>query len=103
MLFVKKDNTLNLCIDYMQLNKVTVKNRYPLPDIDNLFDQLKRDSMFLNIGLRSRYHQVHIKEEDLYKNVFHTRYGHYEFVVVPFGLTNAPTTFMCFMNNVLHP
>jgi len=85
----KKDGTLRLCIDYMHLNKVTIKNRYPLLRIDYLFDQLKGEIVFLKIDLRSRYHQVHIKEEDIYKISFQTRYGHYEFVVVPFGLTSS--------------
>ena len=95
VLFVKKKGgTLRLCIDYMQLNKVTIKNRYPLLRIDDLFDQLKGATMFSKSDLRSVYHQVHTKEEDIYKTTFRTRYGNYEFVVVPFDLTNAPTTFM---------
>jgi len=103
MLFVKKkDDTLKLCIDYRHLNKVTIKNMYPLLTIDDLFDQLKGETMFSKIDLRSRYHQLCIKEADIYNNALCTRYGHYEIVVVPFGLTNAPTNFMCLMNNVLH-
>jgi len=104
VLFVrKKYGTLRLCIDYKQFNKVTTKNRFHLPRIDDLFDQLKGAIMFLKIDLRSGYRQVHMKEENIYKTMFKTRYGHYEFVVVPFDLTNTPTTFMCLMNNVLHP
>jgi hypothetical protein len=101
VLFVrKKYGTLILCIDFRQLNKVTVKNKYPLPRIYDLFDQLKDAKIFSKIDLRSGYHQVRIKEEDVSKTAFRTRYGHYEFTVVPFGLSNAPTIFMCLMNGV---
>ena len=101
MLFVKnKDGTLKFCIYYRQLNKATVKNKYPLPRIDDLFDQLRGPKVFSKIDLRSAYHQIGIMNEDITKKTFRTRYGHYDFTVVPFGLTNAPAIFMCLMNGV---
>jgi hypothetical protein len=101
VLFVRnKYGTLRLCIDFRQLNKVTVKRRYPLTRIDDLFDQLKDAKIFSKIDIRLGYHQVRIKEEDISKTIFRTRYGHYEFTMVPFGLSNAPAIFMCLMNGV---
>ncbi|GKE72267.1 putative reverse transcriptase domain-containing protein [Tanacetum coccineum] len=104
VLFVKKkDESFRMCIDYWELNKLAVKNRYPLPRIDDLFDQFQGSSVYLKIDLRSGYHQLRVLEEDIPKTTFRTRYDHYEFQVMPFGLTNAPAIFMDLMNRVCKP
>ena len=104
VLFVKKkDGSLRLCIDDRQLNKVTIQNQYPLPRIDDLFDQLQGAKVFSKIDLRSGYHQLKVRREDVPKIAFKTRYGPYEFLVMPFGLTNAPAAFMDLMNRVFGP
>nr|GFA68802.1 putative reverse transcriptase domain-containing protein [Tanacetum cinerariifolium] len=104
VLFIKKkDSSFRMCIDCMELNKLTVKNRYPLPRIDDLFDQLQGSSIYSKIDLRSGYHQLMVREQDIPKTAFRTRYGHYEFQVMPFGLKNAPAVFMDLMNRVCKP
>ena len=96
----KKDKTLRLCIDYRQLNRVTIKNRYPLLRIDDLYDQLGEAQVYSKIYLITGYHQLRVREADLTKTTFRTRYGHFEFTVMPFGLTNAPAAFMDLMHRV---
>ncbi|GKE36886.1 putative reverse transcriptase domain-containing protein, partial [Tanacetum coccineum] len=104
ILFVKKkDGSFRMCIDYQKLNKLTVKNRYPLPRIDDLFDQLQGSSVYLKIELRSGYHQLRVRDEDIPKTVFRIWYRHYEFQVMPFGLTSALAVFMDLMNRVCKP
>nr|GEU33421.1 putative reverse transcriptase domain-containing protein [Tanacetum cinerariifolium] len=99
----KKDGLFRMCIDYRELNKLTIKNSYPLPRIDDLFDQLQGSSVYLKIDLRSGYHLLRVQEKDILITAFRTRYGHYEFQVMSFGLTNAPAVFMDLMNRVCRP
>ncbi|GJR52026.1 putative reverse transcriptase domain-containing protein [Tanacetum coccineum] len=104
VLFVKKkDGSFKMCIDYREWNKLTIKNRYPLPRIDDLFDELKGLSVYSKIDLRSGYHQLRVRDEDIPKTTFRTRYRHYEFHVMPFGLTNASVVFMDLINRVCKP
>nr|GEW07913.1 putative reverse transcriptase domain-containing protein [Tanacetum cinerariifolium] len=99
VLFVKKkDGSFRMCINYHELNKLAVKNRYLLPRIDDLFDQLQGSSVYSKIDLKSGYHQLRVREEDIPKTAFRTRYGHYEFQIMPFSLTNASALFLDLMN-----
>src|SRR5690606_19053446 len=97
----KKDGTLRLCVDYRALNKITVKDRCPLPLINETMDQLKEATIFTKLDLKGAYNLIRIKEGDEWKTAFRTRYGHFEYLVMPFGLTNAPATFQAFINDVL--
>ena len=99
----KKGKTLRLCIDYRQLNKVTIKNRYPLPRIDDLFDPLRGVRVYSKIDLRTGYHQLRVRDTDMPKTAFRTSYGHFEFRVMPFRLMNAPAAFMDLMHRIFQP
>ena len=99
----KKDKTCRMCIDYSSLNKITIKNHFPFPRIDDLLDQLQGERFFIKLNLRSAYHQVRIKEEEIWKTTFKIRQGLFEWFIFSFGLCNAPATFMRVMNDILHP
>jgi len=103
LLVKKKDGNMRLCVDYRQLNKVKIKNRYPLLRIDDLMDQLVGAEVFSKIDLRSGYHEIRVKADDISKTAFRTRYVHYEYFVMPFGVFNAPGVFMEYMNRIFHP
>ena len=103
MFIKKKDRTMRLCIDYSQFNKIIIKNKYPLSRIADLFDQLQGASAFFKIDLRFGYHQLRIKDSNVSKTAFSTRYGYYEFLVMSFGLMNAPAAFIDLKNRIFHP
>jgi len=103
LLVKKKDGISRLCVDYRQLNKMTIKNKYPHPRIVDLMDQLHGSSVFSKIDLRSGYHQILVKADYVQKTTFWSRYGHYEYVVMPFGVTNALIVFMDYMNMIFRP
>ena len=103
MICEEKDGTLRMCIDYRQINQVTIRNKYPLSRIDEVFDQLQDTTYFSKVNLKSGYHQLRVRDQDIQKTAFRTRHGLYKFLVMPFGPTNAPAVFMDLMNRVFAP